>query len=473
MARVFVSYRRVDPDLSLAAEIEQYLSSHGISVFRDSQLRVGDEWARKIEKELDAADYLLVVVSREAMQSGNVREEVRRAHKRGVPILPVCLDSAEIPFEMGAILNDIQMLRLDQKRIDAIGREILDVVYPVPQREDQPLDAAELEPETGTVRLDSPFYIRRDVDSRVEERIQGRGATILLRGARQVGKSSLLVRAATTAQNAGRRVCRFDFQFMDEEHRQSLKSLLRHFAFTMASNLEIAKDPDEFWDDRAGAKLSMTKFVEHAVLAVCDSPVVFCLDEVDSAFGTEYCREFFSMLRVWHNERAINRVWNRLHLIITHSTNPSVWIDDLNQSPFNVGEKHSLSDFTPEQVQDLAHRYGVRLDVNELMNLVSGHPFLVRKARSSIRRAHCTVSDLASDVFAENNPFSEHLQLLLGSLHSTPTLCEAMKQVFERGACESEKAFQRLLGAGLVRGSARDAVAPRCELYRAYFRKHL
>jgi len=57
MARVLVSYRRVDPDLSLAAEIEQFLSSHGISVFRDCQLRVGDEWARKIEKELDAADY--------------------------------------------------------------------------------------------------------------------------------------------------------------------------------------------------------------------------------------------------------------------------------------------------------------------------------------------------------------------------------------------------------------------------------
>jgi hypothetical protein len=150
-----------------------------------------------------------------------------------------------------------------------------------------------------------------------------------------------------------------------------------------------------------------------------------------------------------------------------------VWIDDLNQSPFNVGEKHSLSDFTPDQVQDLAHRYSVRLDVTELMNLVSGHPFLVRKALSTIRRARCTVDDLASDVFAENSPFREHLQLLLGPLHSTATLRDAMKQVLDLGACQSERAFQRLLGAGLVKGSSRDAVAPRCELYRAYFEKHL
>jgi hypothetical protein len=217
----------------------------------------------------------------------------------------------------------------------------------------------------------------------------------------------------------------------------------------------------------------MTRFVEHSVLTGSDSQVVFCLDEVDTAFGSEYCGEFFSMLRVWHNERAISRAWNRLHLIITHSTNPSVWIDDLNQSPFNVGEKHSLSDFTPGQVQDLARRYGVRLNVTELMDLVSGHPFLVRKALSTIRRTRCTAGDLASDAFAENSPFREHLNLLLGSLHATAILREAMKQVLDRGACESEKAFQRLLGAGFVKGSSRDAVAPRCELYRAYFGKHL
>ena len=473
MVRVFVSYRRVDPDLRLAAGIEQFLSSHGVSVFRDTQMRVGDEWARTIEKQLDSADYLVVLVSRKAMLSGNVCEEVRRAHKRGIAILPVQLDSAEIPIEMGAILGGIQMLRFGRKRIDAVGREILEVVQRSPKREDQPPESAELEPETGTVRLDSPFYVRRDVDSQIEQRLQGRGATILLRGARQVGKSSLLIRAAASAQTTGRLVCRFDFQIMDQEHRQSLKSLLRHFAFTMASNLNLAKDPDEYWDDRAGAKLSMTRFVEHAVLTGSDSPVVFCLDEVDTAFGTEYCGEFFSMLRVWHNERAISRVWNRLHLIITHSTNPSVWIDDINQSPFNVGEKHSLSDFTSGQVQDLARRYGVRLDVTELMNLVAGHPFLVRKALSTIRTAHCTVGDLVSDLFDENGPFREHLQLLLGPLHSTATLREAMKQVLDRGACESEKAFQRLLGAGLVKGSSRDAVAPRCELYRVYFGKHL
>jgi hypothetical protein len=473
MASVFVSYRRVDPDSGLATAIDQFLSSHGVCVFRDTQLRIGDEWARTIEKQLDSADYFVVLVSREAMQSGNVCEEVRRAHKRAIPILPVQLDSAEIPIEMGSILNGIQMLRFDPSSIDAIGREILEVVGRGHTRDDPWPDQAEAEaePETGTVRLDSPYYVRRDVDTQIEERLQGRGKTILLRGARQVGKSSLLVRAAATAEATGRRVCRFDFQIIDKEQRQSLKSLLRHLAFTMASDLNLAKEPDEYWDDRRGAKISITRFVEHAVLKSSNAQVVLCLDEVDSAFGTAYCEDFFSLLRVWHNERATSLTWNRLHLIITHSTSPALWIEDLNQSPFNVGEQHSLNDFTADQTQDLARRYGVRVDVAELMTLVSGHPFLVRKALSTIRKTACTVGDLASD--AENSPFREHLQLLLEPLHSTAKLREAMRQVLDRGACESEKAFQRLLGAGLVKGSSRDAVAPRCELYGSYFGKHI
>jgi hypothetical protein len=471
MASVFLSYRRVDSDRGVAVSIEQFLSSHGVRVFRDTQLRIGDEWARTIEKHLDSADYFIVLVSREAMQSEFVREEIRRAHKRAIPILPVQLDSAEIPIEMGSILNGLQMLRLGQNRIDGVGREILEVVRRGTPPDHQPTEQPEAEPETGTVRLDSPFYVRREVDGEIEGRLHGRGITILLRGPRQVGKSSLLVRAAAAAEGAGLRVCRFDFQIVDKEQRQSLGSLLRHLAFTMASDFDLARGPDDFWDDRRGAKISITRFVEHSVLKSSDAQVVLCLDEVDSAFGTAYCEDFFSMLRVWHNERATSLAWSRLHLIITHATNPSVWIEDLNQSPFNVGEPHSLQDFTPAQTQDLANRYGARVDLTELMNLVSGHPFLVRKALSTIRRTRCTVADLAS--VSDDSPFREHLQFLLEPLHSTAALREAMKQVLDRGACESEKAFQRLLGAGLVKGSSRDAVAPRCELYRSYFRKHL
>jgi hypothetical protein len=472
MGKVFVSYRHTEPDLSLAAEIERYLIARGVPVFRDVQIKIGEEWGRMIDDHLASSRFLIVLVSQASMQNRNVCEEVRRAHEKGLAILPIRVDSAEVPYHIASILSGLQTRHVAREGIDAICSEILRVVQPTEESEESP-DAARLQPETGTVSLDSPFYIRRDVDGWIEDRLQGRGSTIILRGARQVGKSSLLVRAAATAETAGRRVSRIDFQLIDSEQRQSLKTLLRHLAFSIAADLQIEKEPDEFWDDRRGSKASMTRFVEYAVLKPAASPVVLCLDEVDGAFGTAYCNDFFAMLRVWHNERATSRVWNQLHMIITHSTDPALWIGDLNQSPFNVGERHSLNDFTFEQVSDLSKRHGLEIGVNELMRVVGGHPFLVRKALFTIRTTKCTVADLVAGVFAENSPFRDHLQLLLQSLHANATLRDAMHQVLDRGSCGSERAFQGLLGAGLIKGASRDAVAPRCELYAAYIGKHL
>ncbi len=472
VGKVFISYRHTEPDLSLAAEIERYLTSHGVLVFRDAQIKIGEEWAQLIDSHLASSSFLVVLVSQESMQNRNVCEEVLRAHKRGLSILPVRVDSSEVPIHIASIIGALQTRYLERDGIAAICSEIAELV----QRAEAPCetpDELQQAPETGTVSLDSPYYVRREVDGRIEQRLRGRGSTILLRGARQVGKSSLLVRAAATAETTGRRVSRIDFQLMDNEQRQSLKTLLRHLAFSMAADLKIDAEPDQYWDDRRGSKASMTRFVEQAVLKPAVSPVVLCLDEVDSAFGTAYCNDFFAMLRVWHNERATSGVWNRLHLIITHSTDPALWIGDLNQSPFNVGERHSLTDFTLEQVHDLCNRYRVQIDVEELMKLLGGHPFLIRKALYTIHTIHCTVADLVTDLFADASPFRDHLQLLLVSLHANPPLCEAMRQVLTRGACDSERAYQGLLGAGLVRGISRDALAPRCELYRAYFGKHL
>ena len=288
--------------------------------------------------------------------------------------------------------------------------------------------------------------MRREADGRIEERLRGRGSTILLRGARQVGKSSLLVRAAATAETTGRRVSRIDFQLMDNEQRQSLKTLLRHLAFSMAADLKIDAEPDQYWDDRRGSKASMTRFVEQAVLKPAVSPVVLCLDEVDSAFGTAYCNDFFAMLRVWHNERATSGVWNRLHLIITHSTDPALWIGDLNQSPFNVGERHSLTDFTLDQVQDLCNRYRVRIDVEELMKLLGGHPFLIRKALYTIHTIHCTVGDLVTDLFADDQPVSGSLTASLSASARQPSAL--------RGDASGSYPRRLRFGAGLS-GSAR------------------
>jgi hypothetical protein len=65
------------------------------------------------------------------------------------------------------------------------------------------------------------------------------------------------------------------------------------------------------------------------------------------------------------------------------STEPYLLIADPNQSPFNVGLKLSLEDFSMDQVRDLNQRHGAPVresDIPELTALLGGHPYLTRKA---------------------------------------------------------------------------------------------
>lgn len=479
MRKVFISYRHMEPDLGLAAEIENNLSRRGASVFRDARIKIGDDWVETIERELASSRFLIVLVSQASMGNRHVREEIVRAHKLGLQILPLRVDATEMPYDIASILGTLQTRNVSHGGVASICEEILELINSEEEScesEEESCEAGNLphlQPETGTVSLDSPFYVRRTVDDQIEQRLRGRGTTVLLRGARQVGKSSLLVRAAAKAQTAGRQVSRIDFQLMDNEQRQSLRALLRHLAFSLAADLNLGHEPDEFWDDRVGSKASMTRFVEHAILKSTSSPVVLCLDEVDTAFGTAYCDDFFSMLRVWHNQRATSSAWSRLHLVITHSTDPALWITDLRQSPFNVGEPHHLTDFTDDQVRDLCRRYAIAANTEELMRFFGGHPFLIRKALFTMRTTACSATDLMLDIFSDGSPFREHLQLLLGPLLANSALSAAMRQVLKTGTCDNERGYQGLLGAGLVKGHSRGRVVPRCELYSAFFERHV
>jgi len=114
-AKVFISHATEDRELTLrladeleSQEIETWLA------FRDVQ--VGDNYAEEIVKALASADYMLVVLSEDAIQSPHVRREVTIAIDRGVPLLPVNMSPSEdfmwsLPVDWTYWLSLAQVLR--------------------------------------------------------------------------------------------------------------------------------------------------------------------------------------------------------------------------------------------------------------------------------------------------------------------------------------------------------------------------
>jgi len=351
---------------------------------------------------------------------------------------------------------------------DAIGA-------PLPQAD--PRLVPQLVLETGTMQLDSPFYIRRASDAAMQQQIHRVGDTTVVKGARQMGKSSLLARALSMAQQNRQQAVYFDLQFLEAGHLESLEKLLRYLSRKLSRVFKTTIKPEEFWDASLGAKDNLTDFLAEAILAPADSPVLLFFDEIDRLFNYSYRDDFFATLRGWHNLRATSEPWRRFNLMIAHSTEPYLWIQDLNQSPFNVGQIIRLEDFNLAEAAGLNAKHGAPLatteEITQLLNFIGGQPFLLRQAFYMLAQNRWTLTQLQNAAISETGPFGDHLRRFVWRLQERPELKNALREILHKGRCDDETHFLRLKAAGLINGENRQAVHMRCRLYEQYFKNHL
>ncbi|MDJ0619174.1 MAG: AAA-like domain-containing protein [Calothrix sp. MO_192.B10] len=228
-----------------------------------------------------------------------------------------------------------------------------------------------LEIPEGTMKLKSAFYVERKADKIALNMIVQQGVTIFIKGLRQVGKSSLLNRIIKMARNQNKRVLFIDFQLFGKADLSSDEVFLSQFCSWLSEELEIEDRVDQYWQKNISNIQRCTRYVSRYILKELDSPLVLVIDEMDKIFGTPFSNDFFGMLRNWHNSRAMSEIWNHLDLILVTSTEPYQLIDDLNQSPFNVGQVIELEDFTSEQVAELNRRHGLPFNTSAEMELMT------------------------------------------------------------------------------------------------------
>jgi DNA-binding SARP family transcriptional activator len=337
----------------------------------------------------------------------------------------------------------------------------------------------ELEPVGGAVPLNSQFYVVRPADAEFRAAIARKDSIVLIKGARQVGKSSLLARGLQQAREAGARVVLTDFQTLNVAHLESVETLLFALAEAVAEQLDLDVSPAEVWDPPRGANPNFRRFLRREVLGRIEAPIVWGLDEVDRLFPRDFSNEVFGLFRAWHNERALDPTAPsaRLTLAIAYATEAHLFITDLNQSPFNVGTRLTLEDFTVEQVADLNRRYGSPLrDPTELARfyrLVAGHPYLVRRGLHEMAAHGLPITAIEAEAEPAAGIFGDHLRRMLAALVKDPELCDAVGAVLRGQPCPTPEGFYRLRSAGVLSGESVGEARPRCQLYASYLKRHL
>ncbi|MEK6279328.1 MAG: AAA-like domain-containing protein [Acidobacteriota bacterium] len=501
--RIFISYKRNSPDEKVAREVYEALNQIH-AVFIDQSVTVGANWATRIEAELHRSDFLIALLSAKSVDSEMVQAELETAFRLqkqfGRPIiLPVRLAYLEpYQYPLSAYLNHVSWAfwkgpEDTQRLIEELERGISGGEAPIgeadtntglvqingPRTFQRPLPSAQpmfFEMPEGTMASDSRFYVPRTSDSIAAQAIKRKGVTITIKGPRQMGKSSLLIRTISAARETNKHPVFLDFQLFDTADLIDPNLFFRRFCSSITAELMIEDRVDEYWKKPLSNATLSTMYVSQCLLKESDQTITLAMDEVDIIFNTSFRTNFFGMLRSWHNKRASDPNWNRLDLVLVTSTEPYQLIEDLNQSPFNVGEVLELDDFTAEQVNDLNHRYDSQLDPGDekrLMNLLNGHPYLVRRALYLIANGRLSAIELFTRATEDRGPFGDHLRNHLFRLHRKKELVVGLRNVISYSTCHDPQVFFALRGAGLIRSEGADVVVPRCQLYADYFRERL
>ncbi|HLK56381.1 MAG TPA: AAA-like domain-containing protein [Chthonomonadaceae bacterium] len=337
----------------------------------------------------------------------------------------------------------------------------------------------QLEPVGGAIPLDSSFYVKRAEDEAFHAAIARRDGILLLRGPRQIGKTSLLARGLEQARQAGWRVVVTDFQRLGPADTETLEAFFLSIAQWIADQLDLDISPHTHWNEKLTASANFERFIKRQVLSASAAPLVWGVDEADSLFDRDYRGGVFGLFRAWYNARSLDPAgpWSRLVLILTYSTEAHLFIPNLHQSPFNVGTRIVLQDFSPEQVADLNERYGEPLckeaEVARLCGLVGGHPYLVRRCLHEMKTRRIDLGLLEVEATQEDSMFGDHLDRLRLALLKDAGLLGAVRSLLDGEATLPSEAFARLQAAGVVMGPSADNVRFRCQLYKSYLQRHL
>ncbi|NEQ49770.1 MAG: molecular chaperone Tir, partial [Leptolyngbya sp. SIO3F4] len=460
--QIAIIYRQQVPDAQVAEALEHFVPVIGQPFLAnlDTVSSSGETWANQLDAKLIRCNYFILLLSAQMAMSEMVIEILQRIwhhhanHYNQKPQLLVLQLCTEHPFSINhdlrnylaqaqhytwTVSKDKAALCQDLLQVIQTGTlplkpsslirgaenytEKSDIQLPTLEKKQPspstPLPSPVADPELprGQVRIESAFYIERHPqDSLCHEEILKPGALIRIKAPRQMGKTSLMARILYKAREQNYQAIPLSFQHADQAIFNSLDQLLRWLCTKVARKLKLPPRLDDFWTSAYGSKDNCTAYFEDYLLPEIATPLVLGMDEVDRVFQyTDIVDDFFGLLRAWYEEAGYgvsgSSLWEKLRLVVVHSTEGYIPLD-INQSPFNVGLPIELQEFNSEQVTDLACRHGLNWtqdQIEQLMILIGGHPYLVRFAFYHIVQRELTWERLLKSAPTEAGIYGDHL----------------------------------------------------------------
>ncbi|MBN2004038.1 MAG: AAA-like domain-containing protein [Anaerolineae bacterium] len=236
----------------------------------------------------------------------------------------------------------------------------------------------------GTVQAGGGIYISRPADEELLRHCLA-GDFCYVFTARQMGKSSLMVH--TAQQLADKQVCAARIDLTDIGTNVSSDQWYLGMIYTIVNQLGLDVDYAAWWEkyEHLGETQRFGLFLRQIVLQTIDKPIVIFIDEIDTTLSLKFSADdFFATIRAIYNARATDAVCKRLTFVLLGVAHPTALMQDSKRTPFNIGVKIDLTDFTLSEAKLLASGLKIPPDEVEramrwILYWTNGHPYLTQQ----------------------------------------------------------------------------------------------
>ncbi|MDX2213047.1 MAG: AAA-like domain-containing protein [Oculatellaceae cyanobacterium bins.114] len=206
---------------------------------------------------------------------------------------------------------------------------------------------------------------------------------------RQMGKSSLMIRTAEELLEEGRQAVIIDLTQIGTQ--VSIDEWYRGLLTVIADQLELSVPISDWWQSHRdlGVTQRLTQFFQDVVMTEVEAPLVIFVDEIDTTLSLDFTDDFFAAIRFLYVARATQPDLRRLSFVLIGVATPGDLIRDPKRTPFNIGQRVDLTDFTADEALPLMAGLGLAAIQNQevlgwVLKWTGGHPYLTQRLCQAI-----------------------------------------------------------------------------------------
>ncbi|NOQ75773.1 MAG: hypothetical protein GQ574_27445 [Crocinitomix sp.] len=211
--------------------------------------------------------------------------------------------------------------------------------------------------------IPAQFYVEREADMQVKSIVEDMVRPGYVLVSRQMGKTNLLINAKRSIESNGEIFIYVDLSNTFQTARECFRNIIDAALDSHLDRFHEVRDTIITNRTQEGAS---SPYKEHLrelkelLGTIGNAKIIIMLDEIDALIKTAYSDQIFSQIRSnYFDSRVRSEDFYRLTYLLSGVLEPTEIIKDSKISPFNIGQKIYLNNFTESEFHQFISKSGL------------------------------------------------------------------------------------------------------------------